>query len=263
MILRVVLSLYWCRMRLAGNKKGKGVLQGQWQRQCEGGRWRRGQGQQDNGNGDGNKDGGQVECNGNKEVDGDGHKGGGQAMATAMRRAMVTARRMAGDKKAITMAANGDKGGGQAKVTRAMVTATAMATVTAAVQLQRRRWWRWWRQWQRWWQRQQWQPRLQRQQGWGWGQRRRWQWWWQRQRQWQRQQRWQPQRWWQWQWQWQWQQGQWHWWCGQWWWQQDWQAMKRARARAERAMMTAMRVVGKEEGKGGMVTRVACEPMAT
>jgi hypothetical protein len=39
--------------------------------------------------------------------------------------------------------------------------------------------------------------------------------------------------------------------------------MEKARARAARAMMTAMRVVGKEEGKGGKVTRVAGEPTAT
>jgi hypothetical protein len=42
--------------------------------------------------------------------------------------------------------------------------------------------------------------------------------------------------------------------------------MKRARARvarAARAMMMAMRVVGEEEGKGGKATRVAGEPMAT
>jgi hypothetical protein len=39
--------------------------------------------------------------------------------------------------------------------------------------------------------------------------------------------------------------------------------MKRARARAARAMMMAMRVAGKEEGKGGKVTRVASEPTAT
>ncbi len=39
--------------------------------------------------------------------------------------------------------------------------------------------------------------------------------------------------------------------------------MKRARVRAARAMMTAMRVAGEEEGKGGKVTRVAGEPMAT
>jgi hypothetical protein len=38
--------------------------------------------------------------------------------------------------------------------------------------------------------------------------------------------------------------------------------MKRVRARAARAMMTAMRVAGEEEGKSGKVTRVAGEPMA-
>jgi hypothetical protein len=38
--------------------------------------------------------------------------------------------------------------------------------------------------------------------------------------------------------------------------------MKRARARAARAMMTEMRVAGKEEGKGDKVTRVAGEPTA-
>jgi hypothetical protein len=39
--------------------------------------------------------------------------------------------------------------------------------------------------------------------------------------------------------------------------------MKRARVRAARAMMTAMRVTGKDKGKGGKVTRVAGEPTAT
>jgi hypothetical protein len=39
--------------------------------------------------------------------------------------------------------------------------------------------------------------------------------------------------------------------------------MKRARARAARAMITAMRVAGKEEGKGGKATRVASEQRAT
>ncbi len=39
--------------------------------------------------------------------------------------------------------------------------------------------------------------------------------------------------------------------------------MKRARARAVRAMMTAMRVTGEEEGKGDKVTRVAGERTAT
>jgi hypothetical protein len=38
--------------------------------------------------------------------------------------------------------------------------------------------------------------------------------------------------------------------------------MKRARARAARAMMTAMRVAGEKEGEGGKATRVAGEPTA-
>jgi hypothetical protein len=38
--------------------------------------------------------------------------------------------------------------------------------------------------------------------------------------------------------------------------------MKRARPRATRAMMMAMRVAGKKEGKGGKVTRVAIEQTA-
>jgi hypothetical protein len=39
--------------------------------------------------------------------------------------------------------------------------------------------------------------------------------------------------------------------------------MKRASVRAARAMMTAMRVVGNKEGKGGKATREASEPTAT
>jgi hypothetical protein len=39
--------------------------------------------------------------------------------------------------------------------------------------------------------------------------------------------------------------------------------MKRARARAARAMMTAMRVAGEEEGEGGKATRVGGELTAT
>jgi hypothetical protein len=39
--------------------------------------------------------------------------------------------------------------------------------------------------------------------------------------------------------------------------------MKRARARVARANMTAMRVTGKEEGKGGKATRVDGERTAT
>ncbi len=84
-------------MRLVGNKKRKGGLQGQWQQQCEGGGQPRGQGQQSNGNGDGNKDGGQVEYDSNKEVDGDGNKGGRQAAATATKRGMMTAMRVVGN----------------------------------------------------------------------------------------------------------------------------------------------------------------------
>jgi hypothetical protein len=39
--------------------------------------------------------------------------------------------------------------------------------------------------------------------------------------------------------------------------------MRRAGSRAARVMTMAMRVVGKEEGEGGKVIRVASEPMAT
>ncbi len=101
-------------MRLAGAKKGKGGLQGQWQQQCEGGGRQRGQGQQCDGDGEGDKDGEQVECDGNEEVDGNGEEGGGQATATATKRVMVTVTRVAGDKKAMAMAANGKEGGEQA-----------------------------------------------------------------------------------------------------------------------------------------------------
>jgi hypothetical protein len=38
--------------------------------------------------------------------------------------------------------------------------------------------------------------------------------------------------------------------------------MKRAWVKVSRAMMTAVRVAGDKEGKGGKVTRVAGEPMA-
>jgi hypothetical protein len=38
--------------------------------------------------------------------------------------------------------------------------------------------------------------------------------------------------------------------------------MKRARARAARAMMMAMRVVGNKEGEGSRATREAGEPTA-
>ncbi len=39
--------------------------------------------------------------------------------------------------------------------------------------------------------------------------------------------------------------------------------MKRARARVARAMMTTMRVAGKEEGKGGKATTLGGEQTAT
>jgi hypothetical protein len=39
--------------------------------------------------------------------------------------------------------------------------------------------------------------------------------------------------------------------------------MKRARARAARAMMTAMMMAGEEECEGGKATRLAGEPTAT
>jgi hypothetical protein len=53
-----------------------------------------------------------VECNGNKEVDGNGNKGGRQATAMETKRAIVTATMVAGNKKAIAVAADGDEGGG-------------------------------------------------------------------------------------------------------------------------------------------------------
>jgi hypothetical protein len=53
-----------------------------------------------------------VECDSNEEVNGDGVEGSGQATGMAMKRAMVTATRVAGNKKAMAMAANGNEGGG-------------------------------------------------------------------------------------------------------------------------------------------------------
>jgi hypothetical protein len=71
-------------MRLAGDKEGKG----------RGGK----------GNGNGNvrvageeEDGGQVDCNGNKEGNGNGNKGGRGAMVMATKRAMAMATRVAGN----------------------------------------------------------------------------------------------------------------------------------------------------------------------
>jgi hypothetical protein len=48
------------------------------------------------GNGDGNKDDGQVNCKGKEEGDGDGNKGGRQAMVTATKKVMATVRRVVG-----------------------------------------------------------------------------------------------------------------------------------------------------------------------
>jgi hypothetical protein len=54
-----------------------------------------------------------VKCDGNEVVDGNGNKGGGQVMATATKRAMVTAMRVADNKTAMAMVADGDKGVGE------------------------------------------------------------------------------------------------------------------------------------------------------
>ncbi len=53
-----------------------------------------------------------MECNGNKEVDGNGNKGGRQATVMATKRAVITAMRVAGNEKAMAMAADGHEGGG-------------------------------------------------------------------------------------------------------------------------------------------------------
>ncbi len=52
-----------------------------------------------------------MECNGNEEVDGNSDKGGRQAMATATKRATVTATRVVGDEKAMATSADGNEGG--------------------------------------------------------------------------------------------------------------------------------------------------------
>jgi hypothetical protein len=72
-----------------------------------------------------------VDSNSTVEVNGNGSKGGGQATAKATKRAMVTASRVVGNKMAMATVADGNKGGRQAKATRATATATAMATATA------------------------------------------------------------------------------------------------------------------------------------
>ncbi len=74
-----------------------------------------------------------MECDGNKEVNGNSDKGGEQATAMATKRAMVTAMRVAGNKKAMAVAANSNEGGGRAKRTRKTAMATAMATVALTV----------------------------------------------------------------------------------------------------------------------------------
>ncbi len=76
-----------------------------------------------------------MECNGNEEVNGDGKEGSRQATAMALKRAMVTATRVAGVKNAMVTANDGNKDGGQAKATRgtAMATAVGMAMATATV----------------------------------------------------------------------------------------------------------------------------------
>jgi hypothetical protein len=51
-----------------------------------------------------------VECNGNKEVDGNGNEGSSQVTATSIKRAMVTAMRVAGNEKTMAMVAGGNKG---------------------------------------------------------------------------------------------------------------------------------------------------------
>jgi hypothetical protein len=73
-------------MRLAGNKEDKG--------------------QDGKGNCNGNvrvagkeEDGGQVDCNSNKESNGDGNKGGRQAMVTVTKRAMAMVTRVVHDKE--------------------------------------------------------------------------------------------------------------------------------------------------------------------
>ncbi len=70
-----------------------------------------------------------MECDGDKEVNGNGNEGGRQATATGMKRAMMTATRVAGNKKAMAMAADGDESGRQVKATKVMATTTVMATV--------------------------------------------------------------------------------------------------------------------------------------
>jgi hypothetical protein len=78
-----------------------------------------------------------VECNGNEEVNGNGNEGCGQATATAIKRAMVTATRVAGNKKAMATVADGNKEGEQVKATRATAMAMATATTVATCYIMR------------------------------------------------------------------------------------------------------------------------------
>jgi hypothetical protein len=61
------------------------------------------------------EDGGQVDCNGNKEGNGNGDKGGGQATAMATKRVMAMATRVVRDKQGNSDGGknngNGGKGG--------------------------------------------------------------------------------------------------------------------------------------------------------
>ncbi len=73
-------------MRLAGNKEDKG------------------EGHKGNGDGDmrmvgEEEDGGQVECDGNKEGNSNGNKGGRQATVTAMKRGIAMGTKVVGNKE--------------------------------------------------------------------------------------------------------------------------------------------------------------------
>jgi hypothetical protein len=127
-----VMATMWAMaigMRLAGNKEGKGKgskgdgssnggdtqQRGQWQWWQEQWHWQQGW-QASN-------------SNGNKEGDGDSNNGGMQAMAAAIKRAMVIATRVVGDKEGNgdcgKRNGNGNKVVGQVTAMRAMVTVTA------------------------------------------------------------------------------------------------------------------------------------------
>jgi hypothetical protein len=104
-------------MWLAGDEEGKGESSKGNSNSNEGSVQQRGEGRQ--GNGYGNKDGGQVDCNGNKEGNGNGNEGGGQERATATKRAMATAMAVVGGKEGESESGKivgiGDEVGWQAK----------------------------------------------------------------------------------------------------------------------------------------------------